>query len=107
MALSKQEQDVLNEIEKGLREDAAFRTGLDPQRVRRRGRLLTIGLLVTGLLLLVAGEILALASVPPGVIVAVGGFLVMLAAFAPSVRRIRMRVRPGRSPTVSPGGHAE
>ncbi len=106
MALSKQEQDVLDEIEQSLREDPAFATGLDPQRVRRRGRLLAVGLVVVGLLLLVTGEVQAMTVVAVGVIVAVCGFLLMLAGCAPSVRGNGLRAQACRSGTVPAGPSA-
>ena len=56
MALSRQEQDVLDEIEQGLREDPSFAAGLDPGRVRRHGRRRALALAVPGLLLLLPGR---------------------------------------------------
>lgn len=82
MALSRQEQGVLDGIEKELREDPSFAIGLDPGRVRRHGRRRALALAVPGLLLLVLGEMLAVTAVVPGVILGVCGFLAMLLAFA-------------------------
>ena len=107
MALSKQEQGVLDEIESELREDPSFAAGLDPGRVRRRGLGRALALAVPGLLLLVMGEMLAVTAVVPGVILGVCGFLGMLLAFAwPSLgprmgwhpRWSRLRRSPDRSP---------
>ena len=105
MALSKQEQGVLEEIEKELREDPSFAAGLDPGRVRRRGRRFALALAVPGLLLLVLGEMLAVTAVVPGVILGVCGFLGMLSAFAWPPHRGHPRWSPiRRSADRAPGG---
>ena len=82
MALSKEEQGLLDDIEAGLREDPSFTAGLDTDRVRRRRGRRVIALTVPGMLLLVLGEMLALTEVIAGVALSVCGFLAMLMAVA-------------------------
>ena len=91
MALSKQEQGVLDEIERGLREDPSFASGLDPGRARARGRRRAAALVAAGLLLLVVGEMLAMSQVGTGVVIAVCGFLAMVIAFSPVPLRLHRR----------------
>jgi len=91
MALSKQEQGVLDEIERGLREDPSFTAGLDPLLARRRTRRRAMALAVAGLLLVVLGEMVAMSQVVTGVILAVCGFLTMMIAFTSSSHRWRGR----------------
>ena len=60
MALSKEEQSILDDLEQGLREDLTFTAGLDVGWVRRSRRRHAIALAVPGLVLLVLGETLAI-----------------------------------------------
>ena len=87
MALSKEEQSVLDDIEKGLREDPDFPVVLDLGRVKRSRRLRTIAMAAPGLLLLLLGEMLALTTVIAGDAVSLCGFLVMLLALARTATR--------------------
>ena len=89
MALSKQEQGVLDAIERGLREDPSFTAGLDPQLARRRERRRSLACALAGLLLLVLGEVMAMNQMVTGVILAVCGFVTMVAALAPLSHRRR------------------
>ncbi len=82
MALSGEEQSVLDDIEQGLREDPTFTADLDPRQVARRRRRRALLVAVPGLLLLILGEMLAMSAVAAGVILSLTGFAWMLVAFA-------------------------
>ncbi len=82
MALSKEEQTVLDDIEQGLRQDPQFAAGLDAGRVRRVHRRRAVTIATVGALLLLLGEMLTLTAVVAGVAISVVGFLSMLVACA-------------------------
>jgi len=83
MALSKDEQRTLEEIERALLDDdPKFAASVNIDQVLHH-RLLAGGLwFLLGLVLLLVGAISAQAVVAIGVAVSVAGFLVMLAALA-------------------------
>ena len=94
MALSREEQGILDGIEQGLREDPSFTAGLDDGWIRRSRRRHAVAVAVPGLVLLVLGEMLAMSALVPGVAISVCGFLAMLVAFAWFSGRFDLRWSP-------------
>jgi Protein of unknown function (DUF3040) len=79
MALSEDEQRKLDEIERALhRADPGFAGALNFAAMRRHRRLVAAVIFATGLLVLVAGAVLALGPPLVGVAVSVLGFVAMV-----------------------------
>ncbi len=88
MALSKDEQRTLDEIENGLRaEDPRFVETVNFDQIRRRRAIVAGSLFLLGMTLLILGEIGSQSVMTTGVIVSVTGFVLMFAAFAWVLRR--------------------
>jgi hypothetical protein len=84
MALSEYEQRKLDEIESALHvADPGFASALDFAALRRHRRLVAAVVFATGLLVLVAGAVLAQGPPLIGVAGSVLGFGVMVAAAGP------------------------
>lgn len=87
MALSKQEQRTLDEIERALRdEDPGFVNAVSLDHLRRHRALVGGSTTVLGMIVLVAGEIAAQAQLVIGVTVGIAGFVLMFIAIAWAVR---------------------
>ena len=87
MALSKQEQRTLDEIERALRdEDPDFANAVNLDHFRRHRALVGGSTLLFGVIVLVLGEIAAQAHSAIGVMISVAGFVVMFVAIAWTIR---------------------
>jgi len=87
VALSKQEQRALDEIERALRdEDPGFFNAVSFDSFRRHRALIGGSTLLLGAIVLVLGEIAAQAQLAVGVIISVAGFVVMFVAVAWTIR---------------------
>jgi hypothetical protein len=88
MALSKDEQRTLDEIEHGLRtEDPRFVDTVNFDHIRRHRAVVTGSVFLVGIALLILGEIVSQSVMAIGVIVSITGFVLMFAAFAWDLRR--------------------
>ena len=87
MALSKQEQRTLDEIERALRvEDPGFVNAINLDHLRRHRLRAGGSTVLLGMILLVVGEIASQAQLVLGVIVSIAGFVLMLAAITWAMR---------------------
>jgi hypothetical protein len=93
MALSKDDQRTLDEMERALLEDdPKLASTVNFDRHRRHRSVVSGSILLIGVALLLVGELLSQLQLALGVIVGVTGFLVMFAAFAlPAHRSNRNR----------------
>ena len=83
MALSKDEQRTLDEIERALREDdPKFASAVTFGRLRRRRIMVGGTVFVLGMIALVAGEMVSQVHMAVGVVVSVVGFIAMFVALA-------------------------
>ncbi|HOZ58259.1 MAG TPA: DUF3040 domain-containing protein [Nakamurella multipartita] len=92
MALSKDEQRTLDEIERALSEDdPTFAAAVSFGRWRRRRIIVGGTAFVVGMIALVAGEMVSQVHMAVGVVVSVIGFIAMFVALAwtilPEARR--------------------
>jgi hypothetical protein len=103
MALSKDEQRTLDEIERGLREDIPeFADAARFDRLRRHRVILGGGAFLLGVVALVVGEVVSQVQLTVGVMVSLAGFGAMFAAIAWTVQhryhafRLDRSAKPGR-----------
>jgi multidrug efflux pump subunit AcrB len=83
MALSKDEQRTLDEIERALREeDPNFVSAVSFGRLRRRRIIIGGTAFILGMIALVVGEMVSQVQLAVGVVVSVAGFLGMFVALA-------------------------
>ena len=83
MALSKNEQRTLDEIERALREeDPIFVSAVDFGRFRRRRIIAGGTAFILGIIALVVGEMVSQVHLTVGVVVSVAGFMAMFVALA-------------------------
>lgn len=88
MALSKDEQRTLDEIERALRdEDPRFATTVNFDHLLRRRMILGGLTFLLGIVAMVIGEVASQAQLAVGVVVGVAGFVVMFTAVAWMLRR--------------------
>lgn len=98
MALSKDEQRTLDEIERALREDdPKFANATHFDRLRRHRVILGAGAFLLGAIALVVGEVVSQVQLTAGVMLSLAGFGTMFAAIAWTVRRRYPTFRPDRS----------
>jgi hypothetical protein len=83
MALSKDEQRTLDEIERALRDDdPKFVSAVDFGRFRRRRTIVGGTAFILGMIALVVGEMVAQVHMAVGVVVGVAGFIARFVALA-------------------------
>lgn len=88
MALSKDDQRTLDEMERALREDDPRFAGTVSFDHQRRHRSVVGGsIFVLGIALLLVGEMASQVQLAAGVLIGLSGFLVMFAAIAWMVRQ--------------------
>lgn len=95
MALSEDEQQLLDDMERSLIRNApTFVANLAFRHVRRHLAALKFAVFVLGIIMLMAGLVETSLSVLPGVIISVAGVLMMTAALVTIPRHWRSTNRP-------------
>jgi hypothetical protein len=93
MALSDEEQQALDEIERSFqRDDPTFAANVSFRHVRRHRTVLRVGVFLLGSVVLIAGLVGTATSILTGVLVSIAGILMMTAA------AVTLRFRRARHP---------